>query len=126
MTDPVDAGLVGSMEKPGANVTGTTDANPVVEQLDRAWAACDDARIGVDEERLTAYAEAVVGVARVDLDAVPEDPESAVRQVVLGTLLLDPVLAALRRLAQQHLAVSTMGPVPPGSPSGDDRGELLG
>ena len=34
VTDPVDAGLVGSMEKPGANVTGTTDANPVVEQLD--------------------------------------------------------------------------------------------
>ena len=33
---------------------------------------------------------------------------------------------SMRRLAQQHLAVSTMGPVPPGSPSGDDRGELLG
>lgn len=34
VTDPVDAGLVDSLEKPGANVTGTTDANPVMEQLE--------------------------------------------------------------------------------------------
>lgn len=34
VTDPVDAGLVDSLEAPGANVTGTTDANPVVEQLE--------------------------------------------------------------------------------------------
>lgn len=33
VTDPVDAGLVDSLEKPGRNVTGTTDANPVKEQL---------------------------------------------------------------------------------------------
>lgn len=33
VTDPVDAGLVASLEAPGANVTGTTDANPVEEQL---------------------------------------------------------------------------------------------
>lgn len=33
VTDPVDAGLVKSMEKPGTNVTGTTDMNPVKDQL---------------------------------------------------------------------------------------------
>lgn len=33
VTDPVGAGLVESMEAPGANVTGTSDANPVAEQL---------------------------------------------------------------------------------------------
>lgn len=33
VTDPVEAGLVASMEKPGANVTGTSDMNPVEEQL---------------------------------------------------------------------------------------------
>jgi putative ABC transport system substrate-binding protein len=33
VTDPVEAGLVKTMEKPGGNVTGTTDMNPVEEQL---------------------------------------------------------------------------------------------
>ncbi|WP_255668166.1 ABC transporter substrate-binding protein [Brevibacillus daliensis] len=33
VTDPVAAGLVKSMDAPGANVTGTTDMNPVEEQL---------------------------------------------------------------------------------------------
>ncbi|RKD27059.1 sugar ABC transporter substrate-binding protein [Ammoniphilus oxalaticus] len=33
VTDPVDAKLVASMDKPGANVTGTSDMNPIKEQL---------------------------------------------------------------------------------------------
>ncbi|GED34209.1 ABC transporter substrate-binding protein [Brevibacillus centrosporus] len=33
VTDPVEAGLVKSMEKPEGNVTGTSDMNPVEEQL---------------------------------------------------------------------------------------------
>lgn len=33
VTDPVDAGLVDSLASPGTNVTGTTDMNPVKEQL---------------------------------------------------------------------------------------------
>lgn len=34
VTDPVEAKLVDSMEKPGTNVTGTTDMNPLKEQFD--------------------------------------------------------------------------------------------
>jgi putative ABC transport system substrate-binding protein len=34
VTDPVEAGLVKSMEKPETNVTGTTDMNPIKEQLE--------------------------------------------------------------------------------------------
>lgn len=34
VTDPVEAGVVESMEAPGGNVTGTTDMNPVAEQLE--------------------------------------------------------------------------------------------
>lgn len=58
---------------------------------------------------MSAYAEGVLRVARVDVDAVPQDPAGAVRQVVLGTVLVDRVLALLRRLAQQHLSVSEQG-----------------
>lgn len=34
VTDPVEAGIVQSLEKPGANITGTTDINPVAKQLE--------------------------------------------------------------------------------------------
>lgn len=34
VTDPLEAGIVDSMEKPGRNVTGTTDMNPVGRQLE--------------------------------------------------------------------------------------------
>jgi putative ABC transport system substrate-binding protein len=34
VTDPVAAKLVNSMEKPGTNVTGTTDMNPIQEQFE--------------------------------------------------------------------------------------------
>ncbi|RAK06172.1 putative ABC transport system substrate-binding protein [Halanaerobium saccharolyticum] len=34
VTDPVEAGVVNSMEAPGGNVTGTTDMNPVGKQLE--------------------------------------------------------------------------------------------
>lgn len=81
----------------------------MIDDLDEAWAACDAAGLGVDETRMSAYAEGVLRVARVDVDAVPQDPAGAVRQVVLGTVLVDRVLALLRRLAQQHLSVSEQG-----------------
>lgn len=34
VTDPVDAGLVDSMESPGGNVTGTSDMSPISKQFD--------------------------------------------------------------------------------------------
>ena len=34
VTDPVDAGLVNSMKNPGTNVSGTSDASPMAEQID--------------------------------------------------------------------------------------------
>ena len=81
--------------------------DPVLDQLEAAWAACDRAGLGVDEERMTRYADAVEHIGRTDVESVPRtSPQAAVRHVVLGTVLIDPVLAALRRLAQQHVAVS--------------------
>lgn len=78
--------------------------DPFVDELARAWEACDHAALGLDEERMDRYADHVEGIAAVDVDSVPADPVRAVRHVVLGTVLLDPVLVALRRLAQQHVS----------------------
>lgn len=36
---------------------------------------------------------------------VPEDPDEAVRRVVVGTVMLEPVLLTLRLLAQRELSV---------------------
>ncbi|RAK10500.1 putative ABC transport system substrate-binding protein [Halanaerobium saccharolyticum] len=34
VTDPEEAGIVASMERPGGNLTGTTDMNPVAQQIE--------------------------------------------------------------------------------------------
>jgi len=81
-------------------------ADPFLDELERAWLACEHAGIGLDEQRMDRYADQVEGVAEIDVATVPADPEGAVRQVVLGTILVDPVLSALRRLAQQHVSMS--------------------
>ena len=49
------------------------------------------------------YAEAMLGIAGMEIDNVPsESAEAAVRYVVLGTVMVEPLLLALRRLAQQE------------------------
>lgn len=55
-----------------------------------------------------AWARASRGVAEADVASVPADEAGAVRQVVVGTLLTDPVLATLRRLAQQVVAAEVL------------------
>ncbi len=42
VTDPVDAGLADSMETPGTNVSGTSDASPMAEQIDLMLTLCPD------------------------------------------------------------------------------------
>ncbi len=81
--------------------------DPFLDDLARAWEACDHAALGLDEERMSRYAEHAEGIAAVDVSTVPADAEAAVRHVVVGTVLVDPVLVALRRLAQQHVSRRT-------------------
>lgn len=42
VTDPVVAGLVNSMEAPGANITGTNDMSPIKEQIELLMKLCPD------------------------------------------------------------------------------------
>jgi DNA-binding transcriptional MerR regulator len=83
----------------------TQPADPLADELDQALRACEVAQLGLDDDRLSAYADAVEQVARVDLRSVPDEPTAAVRQVILGTVLIDAVLTVLRRLAQRRISV---------------------
>jgi hypothetical protein len=93
-----------------------------VRQLDTALSAA--ASVGLDPapERIHAYGEAAMNVAVTDVGSVPADSaEATAAYVVLGTVLFEPVLLALRRLAQQQV-YSTGAPdgaTGPGSATGE-------
>jgi DNA-binding transcriptional MerR regulator len=78
-----------------------------VHQLEAALAAVDAVGLAPTQGRLEAYARAALEVAEVDVADVPRrTPGDAVQYVVVGTVLYEPVLLALRRLAQQHVFTS--------------------
>lgn len=59
---------------------------------------------------LDRYAEAMLSIAEAEIAGVPTDSaEAAVRYVVLGTVLVEPLLLALRRLAQQSASRERFG-----------------
>ncbi|MBG6083652.1 ABC transporter substrate-binding protein [Zhihengliuella flava] len=103
VTDPVEAKLVDSLEAPGANVTGTSDKNPVMEQLELIqqfapdaesvgivyssgevnsevqvkWAkeAAEELGLTIEETAISAASEVQQAAASLDVDAfyVPTD-----------------------------------------------------
>lgn len=59
---------------------------------------------------LDRYAAAMRDIAEADVESVPTDSaEAAMQYVVLGTLLMEPVLLAMRRLAQQAASAHRFG-----------------
>ncbi|MFE6968541.1 MerR family transcriptional regulator [Isoptericola sp. NPDC057653] len=74
----------------------------LVRRLANQLRAASAAGVACVDEQLVALAEAADLIATSDLRTVPEDAAGAARQVVVGTLLTDPVILTLRRFAQQH------------------------
>ncbi|PRY69142.1 MerR-like DNA binding protein [Glaciihabitans tibetensis] len=65
------------------------------------------------EGMLDTYAGAMHTVASAEIAGVPTDSaEAAVHYVVLGTVLVEPLLLALRRLAQQSASRARFGAMP--------------
>lgn len=74
-------------------------------RLEKALAGLEDAGFPVTRELLETYGAAMHSVAAREVQGVPlESPAEALRYVVLGTVLIEPVLLALRRLAQQDVS----------------------
>ncbi|WP_460777973.1 MerR family transcriptional regulator [Nocardiopsis nanhaiensis] len=83
-----------------------------LEDVARSLDTLRRAGFEVAPEVMTAYLEAIRIIAEADAANIPVDgnPEEAVRYVVLGTALAEPLLLALRRMAQQ---ISTVQRFPP-------------
>lgn len=79
-------------------------------QLAEALEAVDQASITLIDGGVQRYATVLAELAAAELDTVPmESPQTAVRQAVLGTILIEPLLIALRRLALQDAAARRFG-----------------
>ncbi len=78
----------------------------LVDALD----AIDDAGFTLADGALELYRRSMTDVAEFELDHVPDDSvAAAVRYVVLGSVLVEPLLLALRRLAQQQASARRFG-----------------
>lgn len=97
------------MERWGWPVEDCATHGPLAEAL----AALDDAGFEPPEGMLDLYAEQMQTIGEAELAATPTDSAaSAVRFVALGTVLMEPVLLALRRMAQQSAAARRFGAQP--------------
>ncbi len=90
-----------AIEQLGWSVAPSSSA---VDQLETALAAVEAVGMPAGPQRIEVYGRAAMEVARADVADVPRAaPADAVHYVVVGTVLYEPVLLALRRLAQQHV-----------------------
>ena len=115
LPDDVDlTPVLGLLRRWGWNACADVVGNDDESRIDDALAALavalgglDDAGFEVDLPKLDRYAEAMMQVARTEISGLPvESATAAVRYVVLGTVLIEPVLLALRRLAQREASAA--------------------
>ena len=76
---------------------------PALRELSAAVTAARHAGVQLEGSTLRRYAEAMREVAAVDVDVAvhAQTPAAAMHAVVVGTVMVDPVLVALRRVAQE-------------------------
>jgi DNA-binding transcriptional MerR regulator len=78
--------------------------------LEDALRALDEAGFQLPEGALDLYQHHMRQIAEFEIDNVPTDsPAAAVRYVVLGTVLLEPVILALRRRAEEEASARRFG-----------------
>ena len=87
--------------------------SPALLQLETALAGLDTVLLPPSEATLRAYGGAALAVAEADVSGTPAGSAAEiVRHTVVATVLYEPVLVALRRLAQQHVTAGRPGTKP--------------
>jgi DNA-binding transcriptional MerR regulator len=88
---------------------GMCDPN-VLGGVARALQGLDRAGFRVADDLMAVYLDSVQRIARAEIAGVPtESTEAAVRYVVLGSVLVEPLLLALRRVAEQIASAERFG-----------------
>ncbi|QDP95804.1 MerR family transcriptional regulator [Microlunatus elymi] len=86
------------------------DDSAALHDLARALAAINQAHLKLIKGGAVAYGKSMHRIAVAEIATVPTDaPDTAVRQAVLGTILIEPLLLSLRRLALQDAAARKFG-----------------
>jgi DNA-binding transcriptional MerR regulator len=84
--------------------------HPTYAVLEEALRALDEAGFELPEGALDVYVKHMQQIAEYEIENVPTDsPTAAVRYVVLGTVLIEPLILALRRLAQAEASARRFG-----------------
>jgi DNA-binding transcriptional MerR regulator len=99
-----------------------SDCDPaVLDSLGDALDRVKEADFVIPDDVMRTYISAMRQVATAEIAGTPMDsPEAAVRYVVLGTVMAEPVLLAFRRLAQETASLERFreNPLkPPGFPA---------
>jgi DNA-binding transcriptional MerR regulator len=88
-------------------VAATALAGPSLED---ALQALDEAGFALAEGALEVYTDHMRQIAQFEIDNLPtESPTAAVRYVVLGTVLVEPLILALRRIAEAEASARRFG-----------------
>jgi DNA-binding transcriptional MerR regulator len=78
--------------------------------VDAALQALEAAGFELPEGALDVYLDHMRQIAQFEIDNLPTDsPTAAVRYVVLGTVLIEPLILALRRQAEQEASARRFG-----------------
>jgi DNA-binding transcriptional MerR regulator len=88
--------------------------SPLLESLTSAVTGARAAGLPVRDASIQVYAEAARQIATIDVaDATSaSSPDAALHTVVVGTVMMDPILIILRRLAHEVESARTPSPEP--------------
>ncbi|WP_096289892.1 MerR family transcriptional regulator [Mycobacterium ahvazicum] len=77
-------------------------------QLGHALQTAQAANLPVSDERLEVYREHLGAIAAYEIATMPTEPSDALTYAVIGTVLYEPLLLALRRIALQEEATAAL------------------
>jgi DNA-binding transcriptional MerR regulator len=83
---------------------------PAAALLENALRAVEAAGFQLDPHQFALYGQHILAIADSEIANIRTAPVEAVQYAVLGTVLFEPVLCAIRRLAQQSLVKQGSAP----------------
>lgn len=87
------------------------ERDPYLARIEEIATTLDDLGVPISDDALRVYADAAMRVATADIDRTDmADLDRGLQVMATGTILYEPILASLRRLAHAQIMVSRFGP----------------